>query len=145
MLILGIASAPSSSGWALVEVSNDGEHLVSTGRINAATGETVANLAGVMTTLPDAPEMVVVEDTRPTERAFSQVVGRWLQAFEGVGIKCATVSPALWQATMSREVHTDADRRALGSLVAERLFCTPVAEGDAACVALWAGRKRLTY
>ena len=139
MLVLGIAPSPSSSGWALVEVSSDGERLVSTGRVTGANAEAIANLAGVMTTLPDAPEMVVVEDARPSERAYSQNVGRWLQAFEAYGIECATVTPAIWQESVGPNDH---DRRTLGTRAAMATFGVEVAEGDAACTALWAGRKR---
>ncbi len=142
MLVLGIASSPTSSGWAVVDVVLDCARMVGAGRVRGSSGEVISSFSGMLTASPASPGppgLVVVEDVRPSDRAHSQTVGRWLQAFEGLGVECATVAPGIWQAALSPN---DADRQTLAARVARAAFGPDVAEPDAACVALWAGRKR---
>lgn len=145
MLVLGVASSPSSSGWTLIDVNEGVGRIVSAGRAAPMTAEAIANIAGMMTALPDPPELVVVGNDRPSEHSYSQAVGRWMQAFESVGVECATVTPAIWQSAVGQSLPADPDRRTLGARAAAVLFGGEIAEADAACMALWAGRKRATY
>ncbi len=139
MLVLGISASPAGSGWALVDVNLERGRIVSTGRVRGSGGEVISALAGQMAALPSPPELVVVEDVRPSERTYSQTVGRWLQAFDGLGVESVTVAPGIWQAAL---VPGDGDRQTAGARTARSTYGTEVVDPDAACAALWAGRKR---
>ena len=139
MLVLGISAAPTGSGWAVVDVDGVGARFIGAGRVRGSSGEVIATFAGMLTARPGPPSLVVVEDVRPSDRAHSQTVGRWLQAFAGLGVECATVAPGIWQASLAPG---DLDRQSIGARSARGVFGVDHPEPDSVCVALWAGRKR---
>jgi Holliday junction resolvasome RuvABC endonuclease subunit len=89
-VVLGIDSAPSCTGWALVERDGDRERLIAHGLLRSVDHDVVNEFAGRIA-MGDLPvDVVVIEDVYldknvDTVKVLSRLVGRWQQAFEPMG------------------------------------------------------------
>lgn len=127
MRILGIDSAISRCGWALVErVRGVGrEKLLGRGVLCAVDGEVVQEFAGRMTNGKDEIDLVVIEDAYldknvDTVKQLSRLVGRWEQAFETLGVETKLVMASVWQMRILTGLITPKSKRDERKLAAKR-------------------------
>jgi hypothetical protein len=105
-VVLGIESAFSRTGWALVERDGPKERLIAHGKLEAVDAEVVAEFSGRMATGPLTIHTVVIEDGYPLEtnvdtlKALCRLVGRWQQAFEALGVSTRLVREDVWQSAI---------------------------------------------
>jgi hypothetical protein len=102
VVVLGVDSAPSKCGWALVERDGARERLIAHGILHSVDHEVVGEFAGRMATASLTIDVVVIEDAYldknvDTVKVLSRLVGRWQQAFEGLGLETQLVMADVWQ------------------------------------------------
>jgi Holliday junction resolvasome RuvABC endonuclease subunit len=152
IIVLGIDSAISKCGWAVVERDGGHERLVAHGVLVAVDGEVVGDFAGRMAH-GQRIDVVVIEDAYldtnvDTVKKLSRLVGRWQQAFETLGLETTLVMGSVWQRqilsgliglTSPREA-----RKKAAKLWARATFHEALGEdeADAAGLATWGARQR---
>ena len=153
MIVLGVDSAFSRTGWALVEREDRRERLIAHGILEACDADVVSEFAGKMATGPLTIHTVVIEDAYLAEnvdtlKALCRLVGRWQQAFEVLGLRTRLVMADVWQrgillgligARSERE-----ERKRAAQLWAKATFGEVLHsdEADAAGIATWQIRQR---
>jgi Holliday junction resolvasome RuvABC endonuclease subunit len=106
VIVVGIDSALEKTGYAILEGESGGRaRLVTSGIVCARTGADVA--ATVLELAAAGPDLIAIERpfVKSAERGgnpatglgLAVLLGRWLQAFEAVKIRTATVLASSWQ------------------------------------------------
>lgn len=152
-VVLGIDSAPSCTGWAMVERDGDRERLIAHGLLRSVDHDVVNEFSGriAMGTLP--VDVVVIEDVYldknvDTVKVLSRLVGRWQQAFEPMGIATRLVMADVWQKGVLLGLitpRTDRDgRKKAAKIWAQATFAEALDEdeADASAIATWEIRQR---
>lgn len=155
MIVLGIDSAFTRTGWALLERDGVRERLIAHGLLEACDYEVVGAFAHRMATGPLGPKisMVVVEDAYLDEnvdtlKALSRLVGRWQQSFEALGLKTRLVMADVWQRGLLTGLITGKTeregRKRAAQLWAKATFgeALHTDEADAVGLAVWQLRQR---
>jgi Holliday junction resolvasome RuvABC endonuclease subunit len=152
-VVLGIDSAPSCSGWALVERDGNRERLIAHGLLYTVDHEVVNEFAGRIAMGALTVDVVVIEDVYmdknvDTVKVLSRLVGRWQQAFEALGLSTRLVMADIWQRGMLTGLiaaGTKRDgRKKAAKLWAQATFAETLDENeaDAAGIATWEIRQR---
>lgn len=152
-IVLGIDSAFHRCGWALVERDGTRERLIVYGVLRAVDADVVSEFAGKMATAGPTIDVVVIEDAYldknvDTLKALSRLVGRWQQAFEGLGLDTRLVMADVWQRGTLTGLITGKSvretRKAAAVMWARATFGVVLGEdaADAAGLATWELRQR---
>lgn len=154
-IVLGVDSAFTRTGWALVEREGPKERLIAHGLLEACDAEVVGGFAHKMATGPLGPDikMVVIEDAYldmnvDTLKSLSRLVGRWQQAFEVLGLRTRLVMADVWQrglltGLITGKTERDGRKRA-AQIWAHATFgeALHTDEADAVGLAVWQLRQR---
>lgn len=105
MIVLGLDSAITKTGWALVERDGGKETLIQHGFLTDVDGDVVSEFAGRVHASNVAVDMVVVEDLYFAKDAnmvkkLARLTGRWQQAFEVLGFSTKLVMASAWQKSL---------------------------------------------
>jgi hypothetical protein len=152
-IVLGVSSAFKRTGWALVERDGPKERLIAHGTLDAVDHEVVSEFAGKMATGKLAIDTVVIEDVYLGDnvdglKALCRLVGRWQQAFEGLGLETRLLMKDVWQrgvlAGLVSSGSPRESRRKAVSLWAKATFAEALGseQGDAAGLATFEIRRR---
>jgi len=152
-LVLGIDSAPRRTGWALVERDGRQERLVAYGALTAVDADVVTEFSGQVVHRCPSIDVVAIEDAYygenvGTTKALSRLVGRWQQAFEGLGLETKLVMADVWQRGILTGLITPKSgreaRKAAAAIWVRSTFGTALGadEADAAGLATWELRQR---
>jgi Holliday junction resolvasome RuvABC endonuclease subunit len=150
---LGIDSAFTRTGWALVEREGAKERLIAHGLLEACDADVVGAFAHRMATGQLAIDIVVIEDTYlgenvDTLKSLSRLVGRWQQAFEALGLKTRLVMADVWQRGILMGLITGKTeregRKKAAQIWANATFgeALPSDSADAAGIITWHLRQR---
>ena len=152
-IVLGIDSAFTRTGWALLEREGPKERLIAHGLLEACDAEVVGGFAHKMATGPLTIGMVVIEDAYldqnvDTLKSLSRLVGRWQQAFEVLGLRTRLVMADVWQrglltGLISGKTEREGRKRA-AQIWAHATFgeALHTDEADAVGLAVWQLRHR---
>jgi Holliday junction resolvasome RuvABC endonuclease subunit len=153
VVVLGIDSAPSCTGWALVERDGDRERLIAHGLLHSVDHEVVGEFAGRILMSAPTVTVVAIEDAYLdknvlTVKVLSRLVGRWQQAFEAYGLATRLVMAEVWQQGVLGGLigrGTDrAGRKKAAKIWAQATFSEALDENeaDAAALATYEIRQR---
>lgn len=139
-VVLGIDSAPSCSGWALVERDGTRDRLIAHGLLHTVDHEVVEEFSGRMAMSGPTIDVVVIEDAYldknvDTVKVLSRLVGRWQQAFEALGLATRLVMADVWQrgilsGLITPKTHRDGRKKA-AKLWAQATFGEALDENEA--------------
>jgi Holliday junction resolvasome RuvABC endonuclease subunit len=152
-VVLGIDSAPSCTGWALVERDGPRERLIAHGLLHSVDHEIVNEFSSRIVMCGPTVDVVVIEDAYLDEnvltvKVLSRLVGRWQQAFEALGLGTRLVMATVWQSGILKGlIGAGTDR--IGRKKAAKIWSNATFgevlnenEADATGIAVWEIRQR---
>jgi Holliday junction resolvasome RuvABC endonuclease subunit len=153
LIVLGVDSAFTRTGWALLERDGPKERLIAHGLLEACDAEVVGGFAHRMATGQLAINVVVIEDAYldknvDTVKSLSRLVGRWQQAFEVLGLRTRLVMADVWQRGLLTGLITGKTeregRKRAAQIWAKATFgeALHTDEADAVGLAVWQLRQR---
>lgn len=152
MIVLGLDAA-SHTGWGLIERVGGREKCLGSGVVNGKSWEEVDALASRVVHGDNPPDLVAIEDNflgvdPNAMKVISRIVGRWLQAFEPLGIDAVLVMASTWQAALLKGLMAHRAQRAERKRAAAQWVQANCGvdlkgdEADAVCLACYAARAK---